>query len=611
LNVEPGFRFWCVRRAVLIILFAATISGLDRSPRQKAPAAAASGNPDRSPVDLVLTGDERWLLTANQSAGTVALVRLSDGEVVSEVPCGQRPSAIALTPDGLTILVAATWSGELTILTREGEQLRKGRTIQLGFEPRGLAVSPDGATAYVALTSAGEVAVIDLAQLRLTDRIPVGRWPRYLALSPDGSRLAVGVSGDGGVAVVDTASRKVLYSELFVGLNLGQMHVSADGKQVYFPYMTYRQQPITPSNIRLGWVLASRIGRVRLDGKVRREALSLDPPGKAVSDPHGLTLSTDEQWLVSTASGTHELLVYRLPGLPFQDYGGTDHIPPELLKDSNRFFRVPLGGRPMAVRFSRDGKRIFVANYLGNSVQVVSLNERKVVHTIPLGGPADPSLARQGEAIFYDGQRSLDQWYSCHSCHYEGHTNALTMDTRNDGRNGNYKVVLSLRNVTRTGPWTWHGWQKDLDFAMRKSLTDSMLGTPPTDGEVKALIAFLDTLTCPPNPHRQADGTLTESARRGEELFHGRAGCSRCHPAPLFTDGRIHDVGTGSRDDVYKGYNPPSLLGVFDRSMYLHDGRAQTLEDLLRGPHNPARVAGRGELTDQELRDLIAYLRSL
>ena len=49
-----------------------------------------------------------------------------------------------------------------------------------------------------------------------------------------------------------------------------------------FPWMVYRNNPITAGNIRLGWVLASRIARVRLDGPARREAMSLDPQGKAI-----------------------------------------------------------------------------------------------------------------------------------------------------------------------------------------------------------------------------------------------------------------------------------------------------------------------------------------
>ena len=235
-----------------------------------------------------------------------------------------------------------------------------------------------------------------------------------------------------------------------------------------------------------------------------------------------------------------------------------------------------------------------------------------VVRTIELGGPAEPSLARRGEAIFHDGRRSHDQWYSCHSCHYDGHTNAVTMDTRNDGRFGNYKVVLSLRNVTRTGPWTWHGWQTDLGLAMRKSLTDSMLGPAPSDDDVKALVAYLETLTPPPNPYRTASGGLTEAARRGERVFQSaKAGCARCHPGPYFTDGKVHEVGTGEAGDVYKGYNPPSLVNCYDRPLYLHDGRAKSLEEALQGPHSPDAIQGQGELTGQELADLVAYLKSL
>jgi len=391
------------------------------------------------------------------------------------------------------------------------------------------------------------------------------------------------------------------------------MQTSKDGKYAYVPWMVYRQNPITPGNIRLGWVLASRIARVRLDKPARREAISLDPQGQAIADPYGLALSPDEQWVACAASGTQELLVYKLPGLPFQDYGGPgDHIDAKLLKDSERFFRIPLGGRPMAVRFSRDGKNVFVANYLLKAVQGVNIAQRKVAHTIALGGAKEPSLARRGEAIFYDGKRSLDQWYSCHSCHYEGHTNAVTMDTRNDGRFGNFKSVLSLRNVTHTGPWTWHGWQTDLKQAMRKSLTESMLGKEPSDAEVEALIAYLDTLKPPPNPFRNSDGSLNETAKRGEAVFHGRvASCARCHSGEYFTDGKIHDVGTGERGDVYKGYNPPSLIGIYDRAKYLHDGRAKSLEAALTGDHDPDKVTGNGKLSPRELQDLIEYLKSL
>jgi cytochrome c peroxidase len=351
---------------------------------------------------------------------------------------------------------------------------------------------------------------------------------------------------------------------------------------------------------------------VRLDGPARREAISLDPQGEAIADPHGLALTSDENRLVVSASGTHELLVYRATDLPFQDYGGTDHIPPELLQDGDRFTRIDLGGRPMGLRIAPDDRTVFVANYLENSIQVVDLQERRLVRAISLGSADPPSLARRGEAIFYDAQRSLDQWYSCHTCHYEGGGNSVVMDTRNDETSFTFKTVLPLFNVAETGPWTWHGWQEDLPAAMKKSVTSTMLGPEPSDDDAAALVAYLKSIRPPPNPFRQPDGSLNEAAQRGEQIFQSaQANCTACHTGSFFTDGEVHDVGTGGPDDRLKGYNTPSLVGVYRKAELLHDGRAKSLAELLAGPHRPSLVSGEKDFSDEQIHDLSEYLKSL
>lgn len=579
-------------------------------PASTPPSAAA--NPDRSPVDLLLTRDERLAVTANQTSGTVSLLDLASGKVLQELPCGERPAALAFTPDQSRLLVSCTYSGEVVLFRFDGDRLHEDGRIWVSFEPRGLAVAPDGKRAYVALTSGHRVAVLDLDRKSVAGSLDTGRWPRYLALRPDGKLLAVGCSGDGGVCVLDLDQGRKRHQDNFLGLNIGMMEFDRSGKFVYFPFMVYRSNPITANMIRIGWVLASRLGRLEVGKQARREAFSLDKRGEAVADPHGLALSPSEEWLVSTASGTQELLVFRLAGLPFEKYGGTDHILPELADDSQRFFRIPLGGRPMACRFAANGREVYVANYLQNAVQVVDLVQRKVTRTLDLGGPAEPSLARKGEMIFYDGKRSLDQWYSCHTCHYEGHTSSVVMDTMNDGRSGNFKTVLSLRNVTRTPPYTWHGWQKKLADTNEKSLTETMLGPKPSPEDLAALEAFMATLAPPPNPHRRRDGSLSPEAEAGRAVFLSeKAGCVRCHSGDYFTDGKLHEVGLGERRDVYKGYNTPSLVGCYDRMLYLHDGRAKSLEEALAGPHSPEKVTKKGTLTPAELKELIEYLKSL
>ncbi|HWB13119.1 MAG TPA: cytochrome c peroxidase [Pirellulales bacterium] len=574
--------------------------------------SAQTAELDRSPVDLVLSPDEASLIVVNQSSDTVSLVDVAKNQVTAELACGHHPSAIAISADGRRVAVTATYSGTIDLFDLNEGRLTAAGSIAVGFHPVGVAIAPDNRTAYVGLEAAAAVAIVDLEEKSVVARIAVGRWPRYLALSPDGTRLAVGTSGDQSVSVVDTAKRELLYQERLQGLNIGHLAASRDGKYVYLPWMIYRQNPIDHRNIQAGWVLGSRIARVRLDGPARREAMTLDERGKAVADPHGIGLTSDEEWLVAAASGTHELLVYRLPGLVLQDFGGPgDHIDPALAHDRRRYYRVPLGGRPMGLRIARDNRRVFVANYLANAVQVVDLEKREVVETISLGGPEAPSLARLGEAIFYDGRRSLDQWYSCHSCHYEGGTNATVMDTLNDGSIRTFKTVLPLFNVAKTEPWTWHGWQRDLGAAMRKSLTETMLGPRPSDEDVQALVAYLSALEPPPNPNR-AGGALSEEAKRGEQVFHGaKAGCANCHRGDCFTDGEIHDVGLGSPRDEYDGFNTPSLLGVYHRVRLLHDGRSKSIDEVLTGLHSPDKVTGQGELTDAERTDLIEYLKSL
>ncbi|MFO0956181.1 MAG: c-type cytochrome [Isosphaeraceae bacterium] len=260
-----------------------------------------------------------------------------------------------------------------------------------------------------------------------------------------------------------------------------------------------------------------------------------------------------------------------------------------------------------------------MANYLGDSVQVVNADEGALEATIALGLPATLSLERRGEILFHDGRRSFNQWYSCNTCHSDGHTNGLDFDTMNDGWQDNSaihersrKKVPTLRRVAQTGPWTWHGWQASLDEAMAESFTKSMQGPQPSADDIRAIVAFLGTLDYPRNPYVGPDGKLSEAAERGREVFRSpRAACNTCHGGRELTDGKVHDVGLNERGDVYKGHNPPSLRGVYDKDPYLHDGRSRTLREALTRDHEPDKLNGLGELTSQELDDLIEYLKTL
>ena len=565
----------------------------------------------RSPVDVGLSPSGEWLVTANETSNSVSLIDATVGKLVDEVVVGERPADVVFAGGDL-VVASCHWSGELVVLRVRQRRLEKVATIEVGFQPCGIAVDSSGDRAFVGLVASGQIAEVDLQKNQLVRRIDVGKWPKYLSLSNDDKRLAVGCAGESKIVVVNTQDGEILYDEpLANGINLGHMLTSKDGTYAYFTWMVYRTNPITVGNLRRGWILASRIGRVRLDGPSYREAISLDVPRRAVADPHGIVITPNEERMVASSSGTHELLVYRLPDAPFVATGGPgDLIDRRLQNDRDRFDRIEVGGRPMGMQMA-DNRKVYVANYLRDSVQVVDIESKSVIDEIQLGSPSEISLARKGMHVFYDGQRSLDQWYSCHSCHQNGGVNSRPMDTFNDGTEMTVKTVLPLFDVAKTKPWTWHGWQNDLDEAMHKSITSTMLGKAPSAQDKEALIAFLQTLKRPPNPFRN-ESELIESIKRGETLFHSsKTGCADCHNGPHFTDGQVHDVGLGSKDDAYEGYNTPSLVGTYQKVRWLHSGRAKSLQRVVNELHSPEKVSGQSELSEQETNDLIAYLMSL
>jgi len=112
--------------------------------------------------------------------------------------------------------------------------------------------------------------------------------------------------------------------------------------------------------------------------------------------------------------------------------------------------------------------------------------------------------------------------------------------------------------------------------------------------------------------HETLEG-IQYSLTAGEQVFQ-TLGCAECHVPGTFIDGQTHDVGTGDpaleKNSHGRGtaFETPSLRGLWLTAPYLHDGRATTLEDVLRSgtTHNVV-----GDLSSDEIDDLVAYLLAL
>lgn len=119
----------------------------------------------------------------------------------------------------------------------------------------------------------------------------------------------------------------------------------------------------------------------------------------------------------------------------------------------------------------------------------------------------------------------------------------------------------------------------------------------------------------------------TEQTERGEELFKS-IGCADCHVPALegprglvkaYTDLLLHDMGEDLADGIRQGratgseFRTMPLWGVAASEPYLHDGRADTLDEAIRwhGGEGKRARTNYEDLSEKKQEDIIAFLRSL
>jgi streptogramin lyase len=118
--------------------------------------------------------------------GTVAKVRLADGEIVGRVRVGEGPSHLARHPDGSCLYSANSWDGTVSCLSAEGELLRE---VKSGAWAHAIDVAPDGRFVYVANFFDDTLAVFDAGTLERVALLPTEPYSHGLDVSPDGRHV--------------------------------------------------------------------------------------------------------------------------------------------------------------------------------------------------------------------------------------------------------------------------------------------------------------------------------------------------------------------------------------------------------------------------------------
>ena len=281
----------------------------------------------------------------------------------------------------------------------------------------------------------------------------------------------------------------------------------------------------------------------------------------------------------------------------------------------------------------------------------------------PKGNPTSLAKVRLGKQLFFDSRLSGDNKMSCATCHRleKGFGDGLEVGIGHRGRKLS-RNTQTLLNVAYYPKLFWDGRATTLEEQalmpiqspdeMNQDLTQleeelnavtgyvrqfkTVFGTKVTrKGIAKALAAFQRSLVTGPSPYdRYVSGdrkALSAEAKRGMELFFGEAGCSECHTAPTFSDGKFYRLGasftdkgleslTGKKKDRYR-FRTPSLRNVADTAPYMHDGSLKTLGDVVtfyyRGVPKKTPEGLEMDLLPltgnsfSEITDIVEFLRSL
>jgi YVTN family beta-propeller protein len=605
------------------------------------------------PVDIAASADERHLYVVQSDAQRIDVVNVAEGEVVRSIACPAPPMGVAVAADG-TALYVTCGGPDGVVCVADPADGRISATIPVGHTACAPSLAPSGERLYVCNRFDGDVSVIDVASLEEVKRVRAIREPVASAVTPDGAVVFVSnmlpidpadafhVAAD--ITVLDTASLRTTKIRLPNGSSsVRGICVSPDGAYAYVVHILSRY-PIPTTQLERGWINTNAMSIIDVASRSRINTVLLDDVDNGAANPWGVATTADGRRIVVSHAGTHELSVIdadalhaKLRGVPKTmkearaagrgQYATmtADDVPNHLGFLAGLRRRVPLrkAGGPEAhadakrpgIKGPRGlaviGSKAYVAVYFSDLLAVVDLDDDAAAapDVIRLGPEPELTDRRRGQMLFDDAEYCLQHWQSCASCHPDGRMDALNWDLLNDGI-GNPKNAKSMLLAHQTPPAMSGGVRETAEVAVRAGIRHIMFATLPED-DAQAIDEYLKTLTPVPSPHL-VGAELSPAARRGKDVFFSsRINCARCHPEPLYTDLKSHDVQSRGRYDRRSEFDTPTLVEVWRTAPYMHDGGYTTIKQLIRDGRHGSTVGDVDSLTERELNDLVEFVRSL
>ena len=472
--------------------------------------------------------------------------------------------------------------------------------------------------AYVANRFSDTVSVIRLSDMEVISEIAIdGREP--VAVSAAGTNIYVAchlpnedtdnkvMSAD--LTVVETFSDKVIKTLPLVNGSSGVKDICAspDGKTVYISHIVGRYAYPT-TQLDRAWINSNCVSVVDTESQTITCSVLLDEVDKGAANPWGITVSADGKYLCVALSGVDQIMLVDRAKMHSRINDVVNKTSSALVSSADVIVdylpflntcreRISVG---KGVRFiaEKDGI-LYCGLYFDGRIDAVNLSDKKVT-SLSFTTQPEANEVRKGHILWSDATLCYQGWQSCNSCHPDAVVDGFNWDNLNDGLGGGGKNTKSMLYSHRTPPVMSTGIRANAEIAVGAGMKFIQFNTLDEENLIY-IDEYLKSLSPVPSPYLNKDGTLTESAEAGKALF--RQNCASCHPAPLYTDNNLYDVGTKHFSGDSGKYDMPTLNEVWRTAPYMHDGSMNTIEEVVRYFAK--------DLNETEVSQLSDYVRSI
>jgi DNA-binding beta-propeller fold protein YncE len=589
-----------------------------------------------SPAGLVVSPDSKRTFIALDDRDEVAEADIATRQVLRRVKVEGGPYGLAMDETGQNLFVACKNGDRLAVL--DAASLKEKESVPVGRGPAAVAFCPtkNGGRLVVANSMSDDISVISVSPLKELSRLEAGREPFAVTATTDGNRAfvanrLVGLSSirkmpTSELTVIDPVTARVVRRDALESAHLSEgVSVAEKRAWVLTPLVKVRNLvPIT--QVADGWVMSSGLAVSDLkSGEIVQ--MPLDEANDYFSDPSAVVVDREGHTAFVASGGSDVITVVDLDRVAawLKRTSATEQR--EAIYDLSLSAEYVVGRiltkrNPRQLALTHDGTTLLAAERLEDCVLVVDAKTLQPLGRIILGdgGLADP--IRRGERVFTTSAYTFQHQFSCRSCHPDGHVDGLSYDFDGDGIGDNLLDNRSLQGVAGTAPFKWNGKNPSLEIQCGPRFAKVLMRTEPFPPEqLRDLTTFIQSLP-PPRAMRNKEEKLTPSEERGRAIFFATktpngmeipvaSRCVTCHPPPLYSVRLPFNVGSKGPLDTSDSFDAPHLLGVADSAPYLHDGRAQTLEELWT-VYNTNDVHGVSSYMNKiQLNDLIQFLKTL